>query len=681
MNSDRNDGKKTMSNSRYYSNSRAKTSRSINNNDFGNMTWKLRGGPRHKRYFHANSNNESEYYGNNNHWAGRGTGYRGRYSKRGGNACNRRNYSDHSWMKSYEDMIWDKYSNEEVTIDLPKILRKLRSDSMNTRYFSDPTSIQRNVELRKYLKSRGNRSNIASEEKLCSRCFRIHPHKCCVLRRCFICSSRYHSPFDCPWKPVEGKPAKSCKYCEGISYNLNSSFDYSVSRKHVCNNFNNESIDDDFDDIYNDDNLNIIDIDDCMEYNERMYNRMWNHSDCSENKRVAYTKNSRVNNSKGVNPNNNIVSSFVSTESTLNSAITEATTGINATDSTDRTTSVNSDSNNDTLKKKIPFSINFRGRKDIPEDFNSCIRKGYEESILFMADESTVGIREELEIVCYFCSKSGHIICNSTPPFQNCIKKAYCALCGELGHSYELCHKYKRKIEDYYFKEEFEYLLSLEERRCKKEQLKIKDGELEKNIQNRKVKFEIYDDNYLNNGIKTSSSNCEFDKNENFSGEDNADEEESEEGKNSCDDEYEHESEKGSSDTDRDYNDNSNNNIDNRNNKNTNYYHNVGNRRNLINDINSSSYREKKSDHKKFKRDEFQLGCSGNCKAEDSSLDNSSSSNKLIRRNKNGMRWLSGMKSFSRSELISINSVSTIETSEYNKDKSKESNSIRDCEV
>ncbi|KAH7648006.1 hypothetical protein FG379_000789 [Cryptosporidium bovis] len=684
MNRDRNDRKRTMNNSKHYNNSGTKTSRNLNNNDLNSRIWKSRGGSRHKRYYHVNSNDERDHY-TSNHWARRGAGFRGRYSKRGGNACHRRNYSDHSWMKSYEDMIWDNYDNEDVAIDLPKVLQKLRADSLNTRYFSNPLSIRGSFGVRKHLNDNEKRPSCISEDKLCSRCFRVHPYHYCILRRCFICSSRYHSPFVCPWRPIEGEPVKSCKYCDGISYNLNNSFDYSISGKHVCNNFNNESIDGDFDDIYNDDSLNIIDVNDCIEYNERMYNSIGDYSHNGADKSVRYNKNSRVNNSDRTNANNsNIVNSYIQTRNILNSVntrpatdsgiVSSTSTSNNVTGDTARIASIHNNSDNDSNKSKgkTPFTINFRGRTDVPEDFNSCIRKGYEESILFMADESTVDIREELEIVCYSCSKRGHIICNSVPPFQNSIKKAYCALCGEVGHNYELCNKYKRRDHEYYFEEEFEYLLSLEERRYKREQLKIENERLEQIRRNNRTKLKIYDNSNLDSeaNVRESNHNDKCPENKDL-----------EKDNNVCDNEYEYGTYDESRESDSDSNSNNDdNNKGNNNNWSYSYYHNIKDSNDVICDADEDCYREEGSDQKKVKKEnEFQPSCNKNPSINENLLDDSNSNNKLIRRSKNGMKWLSGMKSFSRSELISINSISTIETSEYNKYKIKRDNSMRDC--
>ncbi|KAK6588650.1 hypothetical protein RS030_3413 [Cryptosporidium xiaoi] len=692
MNRGRNDRKRKMNNSQHYNNSGTKTSRNLNNNDLNSRIWKPRGGSRRKRYYHVNSNDERDYY-ISNHWARRGAGFRGRYSKRGGNACHRRNYSDHSWMKSYEDMIWDNYNNEDVAVDLPKVLQKLRADSLNTRYFSNPSSIRGSFGVRKHLNDNEKRLSCTSEDKLCSRCFRVHPHNYCILRRCFICSSRYHSPFVCPWRPIEGEPLKSCKYCDGISYNLNNSFDYSISGKHVCNNFNNESIDEDFDDIYNDDSLNIIDVDDCIEYNERMYNNIGYYSYNGADKSIKCNKN-RVNNSDRTNANNsNIVNSYIKTRNILNSVNTRPATGSgivsststsnNVTGETARIASIHKNSDNESNKsrEKTPFIINFRGRTDVPEDFNSCIKKGYEESILFMADESTVDIREELGIVCYSCSKSGHIICNSVPPFQNSIKKAYCALCGEVGHNYELCNKYKGSYQEYYFEEEFEYLLSLEERRYKREQLKIENERLEQTRRNNKTKLKIYDDSNLDSeaNLGESNHNDKCPENEDIEKEDD---EENEKDNKVCDNEYEYGTDKESHESDSDSNSNSNNEGNNKGNNNNwgySYYHNIKDSNDVICDVDEDCCREEGSDQKKVKKEnEFQSSCNQNPSINENLLDDSNSSNKLIRRSKNGMKWLSGMKSFSRSELISINSISTIETSEYNKYKTKRDNSVRD---
>ncbi|KAH8583466.1 uncharacterized protein ELE39_000234 [Cryptosporidium sp. chipmunk genotype I] len=73
-----------------------------------------------------------------------------------------------------------------------------------------------------------------------------------------------------------------------------------------------------------------------------------------------------------------------------------------------------------------------------------CIKKGYEDSILVIGDKDSTQKITDLDIECYNCSGAGHIICKGEVPFKDIIKKAYCALCGNLGHNYQLCNRFKK---------------------------------------------------------------------------------------------------------------------------------------------------------------------------------------------------------------------------------------------
>lgn len=77
-------------------------------------------------------------------------------------------------------------------------------------------------------------------------------------------------------------------------------------------------------------------------------------------------------------------------------------------------------------------------------DINPCIKKGYEESILIIGDKDSTQKIKDLDIECYNCSGTGHIICKNEVPFKDVVKKAYCALCGNIGHNYQLCNKFRK---------------------------------------------------------------------------------------------------------------------------------------------------------------------------------------------------------------------------------------------
>ncbi|PPS98246.1 Uncharacterized protein with CCHC-type Zinc finger [Cryptosporidium hominis] len=90
------------------------------------------------------------------------------------------------------------------------------------------------------------------------------------------------------------------------------------------------------------------------------------------------------------------------------------------------------DKNNQDLNLEMPKNISI----------HPCIKKGYEESILAIGDHDYTEKITNLDIECYNCSGFGHIICNNEIPFKNAIKKAYCALCGNPGHNYQLCNRF-----------------------------------------------------------------------------------------------------------------------------------------------------------------------------------------------------------------------------------------------
>ncbi|OII72826.1 uncharacterized protein cubi_03696 [Cryptosporidium ubiquitum] len=77
-----------------------------------------------------------------------------------------------------------------------------------------------------------------------------------------------------------------------------------------------------------------------------------------------------------------------------------------------------------------------------------CIKKGYEESILIIGDKDSTETIKDLDIECYNCSGTGHIICKNEVPFKDVVKKAYCALCGNVGHNYQLCNRFKAKFNE-----------------------------------------------------------------------------------------------------------------------------------------------------------------------------------------------------------------------------------------
>lgn len=188
----------------------------------------------------------SSYHTYNRNYQSDGFWNRGRFRKHRGNDDTVSDHQDNkeesslNWIKQYEDLLWDTYDD----LKLDNCIFHENSTDGNNHYFSGLQINHKNEavnvgseDIPKEIVVQQAILLESEDDVVCIRCFKVHISRKCSKARCTLCSSRFHVPRVCPWKPEKNDPIRLCKTCNGGSYYLNSRLSYLTYRRHVCNNY------------------------------------------------------------------------------------------------------------------------------------------------------------------------------------------------------------------------------------------------------------------------------------------------------------------------------------------------------------------------------------------------------------------------------------------------------------